>query len=183
MTNVGVFCGANPNAAVGIYKEETERLATALAKAKYRLIYGGSTKGLMGVLADSFLLCGGEVAGVMPEFLMPYEISHKGLTEFYIVSDLFERKKKMIAVSDIFVILPGGLGTCDEFFEVWSLCQLKQIDKPIFVLNTNNFFKHLFKFLDHSYQESFLRAPDKEMIVVKNNTEDLLQAIQIACGR
>ena len=137
--NICIFLGSafgnNP-----IYKEMTEKLGAAIVQYKMNLVYGGSSVGLMGVLADSVLKHGGKVYGVTPEVIKTLEIQHKGLTELHEVDSMHDRKAKMYELSDAFVAFPGGFGTLDEFCEITTWMQLGYHQKPLVILNINNFF-------------------------------------------
>lgn len=177
MANIGVFLGANPQGVYGNYHEDAHQLGFLLAQKKHQLIYGGSSAGLMGVIADSCLAAGGKVIGFLPSFLKDYEIAHQTITELHFVDGLAERKERMIVLSDAFIIMPGGLGTLDEFLEVWSMAQLGRHKKPISILNTNGFFDHFFEFLRHMQTKKFLRGTAENYITVNKDPLALLENI------
>lgn len=177
MTNICVFCAANPAADYGEFKTAAEELGKGLAQKKHTLLYGGSSQSLMGTLADSCLAAGGNVIGVLPEFLREYEIAHKNLTELHFVNDLSERKRLLIEWSDSFIIMPGGLGTLDELLEVWTMHQLQRHNKPIYILNINNFFEHFILFIEHMEKNLFLRKKAKDIITIENHVSNLLEII------
>ncbi|MHB1948061.1 MAG: LOG family protein [Gammaproteobacteria bacterium] len=170
-----VFCGANRGARQE-YVDAANHLARLLASANIGLVYGGARVGLMGQLADSMLHFGGEVIGVMPNFIAEKEIAHEDITELHLVDTMHERKALMTDLSDGFIMLPGGTGTLDEFFEIMTWNQIGLHKKPYGILNTENYFDHLLKFLDHTTSENFLKPMYRNMVLVENTPEKLLEA-------
>lgn len=164
--------GNNP-----LYAKDAARLGEIMGKQGFQLIFGGSNIGLMTVIADAVLANGGEVVGVMPKNLVARKIVHKGLTHFYEVANMAERKQLMGDLSDAFVAMPGGFGTLDELAEVLTWLQLELMDKPVAVLNTKGYFDHFLKFLDHARDEKFLRVEHRQNIVVQDNPDDLLSSL------
>jgi len=158
MKKICVFCGSS-NGARAIYKEQCQHLADAMAKRNIDLVYGGASIGLMGAIADAVLERGGEVIGVIPKHLENYEISHQGLTELVVTTDMHERKARMATLADGFIALPGGIGTLEELIEIsieistWQQLCLHQ--KPTGLLNIDHYYDSLFDFLSHSVKESF----------------------------
>lgn len=177
MTNICVFCGSgtgvNPQ-----YKSEALQFGAFLAKNNYRIIYGGGNIGLMGAIADAALENGGEVIGVIPDFMIPKEIAHQGLTELKIVESMQVRKKLMAEMSDCFVALPGGFGTLDEVAEMFTFAQLGIQQKPIGLLNTANYFDHFINFVDHMVEEQFVGKWHKELITVSKDFDELLNGLK-----
>jgi uncharacterized protein (TIGR00730 family) len=153
--SVAVFCGSktgeNP-----LFAKHTAELGKLIAVLQLKLIYGGGNTGLMGIIANSVLAEGGTVLGIIPELLMEWEHQHKGLTELAIVPDMHTRKKMMYDRCDTAIILPGGFGTLDEFFEMLTWNQLKIHNKRIFVLNSGGFYNHLLHHLRMLEKEGFL---------------------------
>jgi uncharacterized protein (TIGR00730 family) len=171
-----VFCGSSTGSNPA-YGEMAKHLAIYLLEKNITLVYGGANVGLMGILADTILGGGGKVIGVMPKSLVEREVAHDGLTEMHIVSGMQERKALMADLSDAFISLPGAYGTLDELFEVLTWNQLGIINKPIGLLNMNGFYNSLITMLDHSVEEKFLRPEHRNMLLVDNNIEGLMQKI------
>ncbi len=174
MKAILVYCGANPGTKT-IYKETAENLGKALAINNIRLIYGGGSVGLMGIIADSVLANGGEVTGVIPHFLDRLEVGHKSLPEMHKVATMHERKALMEQRCDGIITLPGGYGSMDELFEILSWSQLGLHQKPVGLLNVNGFYDHLLLQLDVMVAEGFLKAENRGLLIVSDNIEDLLQ--------
>ena len=152
--------------------------ADCLVKGGHSLVYGGASVGLMWLVAGHVAACGGKIIGIMPKFLTNREISAAKIDESYIVSDMAERKAMMIEKSDAFVILPGGVGTLDEFFEVVCLSSLGKVRKPIVVLNSDGFFDDLIKFMERTHQEGVLALPYSRYFTVVNKPEEVIPAIE-----
>lgn len=174
--SICVFCGS----AAGVseqYAEATRRFARAAVRRGVRVIYGGASVGLMGMLADAVLDAGGEVIGVIPGALVDREIAHTRLTELRIVDTMHERKATMAQLADAFIALPGGLGTLEELFEVWTWAQLGLHSKRCGVLNTNGYYDPLIAFLDHARDEGFVRRAQREMLAVDDDPDRLLEAV------
>jgi uncharacterized protein (TIGR00730 family) len=170
--NICVFCSSKLNFTKDLLAE-SQAFGEWMGSKNYTLVYGGSKSGLMGLLADSVMSTGGKVHGYLPEGLFPAEIPHQGIHKLVEVADLFERKKQMMSDGDVFVILPGGVGTLDEFFEVITWKSLRCFNKPIFLLNINGFWnslKVLFKdleekqMLDANLLETFTVVDSFEML-------------------
>jgi len=164
--------GANP-----AYKEAAEQLATALAERGVTLVYGGGHVGLMGAAADAALAAGGRVVGVIPADIADKEVEHHGLTDLHVVGSMHERKMKMFSLSDAMIALPGGLGTLEELFEVWTWNQLGFHAKPVGLLNTAGYYDHLLTFLDHMVDQRFVRAVHRDLLQVDDNVETLLDRL------
>ncbi len=156
MTNICVFCGSSTGNRPE-YRENAEKLGRLLAQNDCQLIYGGGKLGLMGRIAQSVLDAGGKVTGVIPEFMMPREVAHEGLTQMIITESMHSRKAEMARRSDGFVVMPGGFGTLDEMAEILTWNQLGIIQKPVVLLNTKAYFKPLISMIDHMKSEGFLR--------------------------
>ncbi len=158
-----VFCGS----AAGTrpeYAEAAAELGTALATRGLGLVYGGASVGLMGVVADAALAAGGEVVGVIPQALVDREVAHPGLTELHVVGTMHERKARMAELSGAFVVLPGGMGTLEELFEVVTWSQLGLHAKPIVLLDVAGYWAGLAAFLDHAGAEGFVRAGHRAVL-------------------
>ena len=155
MNAVAVFCGSK-SGKDPLYSAHTVELGKLIASMKLKLVYGGGSTGLMGLIADTVLENGGEVMGIIPEVLIQWEHQHKGLTELAVVPDMHTRKKMMYDHCDAAIILPGGLGTLDELFEMLTWNQLKIHDKKIYLLNSGGFYDHLLSHLRHLEKEGFL---------------------------
>jgi uncharacterized protein (TIGR00730 family) len=178
LKHVSVFCGSSPGAS-NIYTDEAERLGTQLAKEGITLVYGGSRVGIMGTVANAALQAGGDVIGVIPKMLMTREIAHTELTELIVVNTMHERKAKMEELSDGFIVLPGGPGTMEEFFEVYTWAQLGEHQKPIGMLNSNNYYDKLLTFFDHMIQEQFLKPEYQSMIIVEKDPHQLIEKFRL----
>lgn len=165
MRRVCVFCGSSGGARAE-YTRSAAATGELLAARGLGLVYGGGHVGLMGVLADAALRAGGQVVGVITEALRDREVAHDGLTELHVVRTMHERKALMAALSDAFLVLPGGIGTLEEFFEVWTWGQLGEHAKPFGLVNPAGYFDGLIRFLDHTVAEGFLKAKHREMLVV-----------------
>ena len=171
-----VFCGSqtgrNP-----AHAEAARNLGGALAQRGITLVYGAGGIGLMAVVADAVLAGGGEVVGVIPEHLARLEVAHEGLTETVITEDMFRRKQVMIDRADGFVVLPGGYGTLDEFFEVLTWKQLGLHDKPVIVLDSQGSWGPLLALLDHVSAEGFAPSASSGLATVVRSTEELFRVL------
>lgn len=177
LTTICVFCGANSGANPA-YRLAAERFGTALARSGRRLVYGGGHVGLMGAIADAVLAAGGGAIGVIPQHLMDREIAHPGLTELRVVASMHERKATMAELADAFVTLPGGLGTLEELFEVWTWGQLGLHRKPYGLLNVERFFDPLLNYLDHAVAERFIRPEHRALLAVDTDPGRLLERLE-----
>ncbi|SDI52474.1 hypothetical protein SAMN05216189_100633 [Pseudomonas delhiensis] len=177
LRSICVFCGASPGASP-IYREAAESLGRHIAERGLRLVYGGGAVGLMGMVADAALAAGGEVVGIIPQSLKEAEIGHKGLSRLEVVDGMHARKARMAELSDAFIALPGGLGTLEELFEVWTWGQLGYHAKPLGVLEVNGFYDPLLAFLDHLVQERFVRAEHRQMLQRGATPAELVDALQ-----
>ncbi len=167
-----VFCGSSSGRGEK-YLEMANQLGKILVQKNIGLVYGGATIGVMGAIADSVLQDKGEVIGVIPHHLVDYEIAHRGLTELHEVEDMHIRKKIMYDKSDYFLVLPGGLGTLDEMFEILTWSQLKLHSKPCYLFNFNSFYDSLLLQLKHATEEGFLKKEHFELLKVVNNLEEI----------
>ncbi|WP_293790034.1 TIGR00730 family Rossman fold protein [uncultured Pedobacter sp.] len=173
LTSVCVYCGSNFNGDAALRKA-IKQLAETLVKQQIRLVYGGGSVGVMGVLANDVLELGGMVTGVIPQFLMDKEVGHRGLTEMLVTENMHQRKQKMADLSDGFVILPGGFGTLEEFFEVLTWLQLGLHHKPIGVLNVGGFYDPLFAQMDMMVQSKFLKPANRDLVFNEADAEILI---------
>jgi uncharacterized protein (TIGR00730 family) len=173
MRRVCVFCGSSPGARPA-YGEAAEELARLLVADGIRVVYGGGHVGLMGRLADAVLAAGGDPIGVMPRALVEREIAHTGLSDLRVVGSMHERKALMADLSDAFVALPGGLGTVEELFEVYTWAQLGMHRKPCGLLDVDGYYSGIAEFLAHAVEERFLREDHRAMLVVEREPAVLI---------
>jgi uncharacterized protein (TIGR00730 family) len=182
MKRVCVFCGSSRGAGDD-FASAAAAMGRALAERNLGLVYGGGCVGLMGILADAALARRGEVIGVIPEALVARELAHRGVTELRIVRSMHERKALMAELSDAFVALPGGLGTCEEFFEVLTWAQLGLHGKPCGLLNVGGYFGPLLAMLDHAVASGFLEPAQRAMVLVADTPDELLNTLARAVPR
>lgn len=173
MKTIAVFCGSSMGAS-DVYRQAAVELGKELVKRNLSLVYGGASVGIMGTVADTVLQEGGEVIGVIPTLLEQREISHRGLTKLLTVNSMHERKHMMMELADGFIALPGGPGTLEEFFEVFTWSQIGLHQKPCGLLNVNGYYDHLLSFFDHMQQEQFLKSQYYEMNLVATKPDELL---------
>ena len=173
MKSVCVFCGGNPGRDPA-YLAAATSLGRELATSGLALVYGGATVGLMGAVANAAIAHGGEVFGVIPDFIAGREIAHLGVTKLEVVSSMHERKAKMAERADAFIALPGGFGTLDELFEILTWSQLGLHRKPCAVLNIAGYFDGLLTFLDHAADQQLLRPEYRAMLLVDSDPARLL---------
>jgi uncharacterized protein (TIGR00730 family) len=179
MRRLCVFCGSKCGDRP-IYADATRRLGAAVVQRGLGLVYGAGHVGLMGVLADAVLQAGGEIIGVIPQALVDKELAHLGLTEMRVVASMHERKAVMADLSDAFLALPGAYGTADECFEILTWAQLGMHAKPIGLLNVKGFFDPLLAWLDHTVGEGFLRERHRQLLLVGDNPEEVLDRLAAA---
>jgi uncharacterized protein (TIGR00730 family) len=177
INSLAVFCGSK-DGNNSLYKEHAIQLAQLLAQHNITLVYGGGNVGLMGTIADTVMLHGGKVTGIIPKVLLEWERQHKGITELIIADDMHNRKKTIYSLSDAAVILPGGYGTMDEFFEVMTWNQLSIHDKQIFILNSGGFYDHLIKQLEQMKEDGFLYEKAIKSLILLNEPADLFAYIK-----
>ncbi len=179
LKTLGVFCasseGRDPR-----YAEVTRAFGTLVAASGRRIVYGGGNTGLMGVLADAAMAAGGEVIGLMPKHLVDREVAHRGLTRLEVVTSMHERKARLADLADAFVALPGGLGSLEEFTEIWTWGQLGLHTKPYGLLNIAGYYDPLLAFLDHAVSERFVRPEHRAMVRVATEPAALLEAMESA---
>lgn len=172
-----VYCGSNSGKSDD-YANAARALAEIFVKSNAGLVYGGSSTGIMGVLADTVLAGGGTVCGVIPKSLLRKEVAHTGLTELHIVDSMHARKSMMATLSDGFIALPGGFGTLEEIIEILTWAQLRFHSKPCGLLNVNGYFDHLLAYLDHAEAEGFLRPAHRKMVLVSKNPAELIRRFE-----
>ena len=177
MPRICVYCGSNLGSR-SLYSDAASELADVLVRHEFELVYGGASKGLMGVIADRVLELGGRVHGVIPKLLVEKEIAHDGLTELHVVASMHERKTMMAALSDGFIAMPGGFGTLEEIIEIVTWGQLRFHDKPCGLLNINGYFDALLRFLDHSEAEGFLRPENRRMLLADTDAAGLVRRFE-----
>jgi uncharacterized protein (TIGR00730 family) len=177
MDRVCVFSGSSQGAHPD-YARAAEELGRALVAQGLGLVYGGAGVGLMGVLADAVLDAGGDAIGVIPRALVEREIAHPGLADLRIVGSMHERKALMAELADGFVALPGGLGTLEELFEVYTWTVLGLHSKPLGLLDVRSYYAQLVALLDHAVEERFMGVEYREMLVVEQRAEALLEAFR-----
>jgi uncharacterized protein (TIGR00730 family) len=175
--SVAVFCGSR-GGRNALFAKHAAELGKLIAVLGVKLVYGGGKKGLMGVVAESVLANSGQVLGIIPKILIEWEQQHEGLTELAIVPDMHSRKKMMYEMSDAAIILPGGFGTLDEFFEMITWNQLKIHDKKIYILNSGGFYNHLQHHLRMLEQEGFLYEPLNERVLFCDNPVEVFNKIE-----
>jgi uncharacterized protein (TIGR00730 family) len=171
--SVCVYCGSreghNP-----AYSEAAHLLGQAIGRQGWRLVYGGGRVGLMGIVADAVLAAGGKVLGVIPDSLMRREVGHAGLTELVVVQTMHERKQRMAEAADAFVALPGGIGTLEELFEVWTWQHLGYHHKPVALLNVAGFYQPLLQFMAHTQAAGFVSAEQMAVLQSHDSVESLV---------
>ena len=174
MKRLCVFCGSSPGA-LPEYTKSAEELGRALAKNSIGLVYGGARIGMMGAIASAVMDARGEVIGVIPRSLVDKEVAYIGITDLRVVDSMHERKALMSGLSDGFIALPGGLGTIEEIFEVLTWSQLGIQKKPCGFLNIGHYYDKLIEFIDHAVAEEFIGPASRELVLVDESPEGLLQ--------
>ena len=177
MKSIAIFCGANFNGDKVILKA-VEQLTQILTDQNISLVFGGGKVGIMGLLADHMISQGGRTIGVIPKFLLDKEVGHTGLTELHVVETMHQRKQLMNDLSDGIIMLPGGFGTLEEFFEVLTWLQLGLHNKPIAILNINGFYDHLLKQMDVMVDQQFLKAANRNLVITASDPEQLIGLMQ-----
>lgn len=174
MKSLCIYCGSSPGA-TPVYGQAARELAQAMVEQNIALVYGGGNVGLMGIIADEVMRLGGQATGVIPEALLKKELGHNGLTQLHIVKDMHERKAMMADLSDGFIAMPGGVGTLEELFEVFTWAQLGFHQKPIGLLNVDGFYDGLLQFIQHMVSQRFLKGEQAEILIAEARPADLLQ--------
>ena len=175
-TSICVYCGSRPGSQIG-YAEAARGIGTEIGRRGWQLVYGGGRAGLMGVVADAALAAGADVVGVIPQSLMERELGHRGLTELHVVNTMHERKQLMAERSDAFIALPGGIGTFEELFEVWTWRQLGYHDKPLGLLNADGYYDGLLAFMQQAVRSGFVTGPQQTLLQVDRDPRALLARI------
>lgn len=176
LSSVCVYCGASSRVA-DVHKEAAHALGDGLARRGIRMVYGGGRVGLMGIAADAAIAAGGEVVGIIPEHIQSAEIEHTGLTELHVVDSMHTRKRMMVERSDAFVILPGGLGTLDEAFEILTWKQLQLHDKPIVIADVDGYWRPLLGLIDHMVAQGFARIDRSALYRVADHVDGVFEAL------
>jgi uncharacterized protein (TIGR00730 family) len=174
LRSIAIFCGSN-HGLDPVYTDVARDLGALLAAEGIGVVYGGGSVGLMGELADAALAAGGEVTGIIPRALWEREIGHRALTNLHVVETMHERKAMMASLADGFIALPGGLGTLEEIFEIWTWAQLGIHLKPLGFLDVNGFWSPLMTFLDRAVDAGFVRAQHRDIAVVERDAAQLLR--------
>lgn len=174
MKSICVYCGASFNGDP-LLKKTVEELASVMVEKKINLVYGGGGVGVMGLIADAVLALGGTVTGVIPQFLLDLEVAHKRVTQLIVTENMHQRKKNMADISEGFVILPGGFGTLEEFFEVLTWLQLGLHCNPIGVLNVNGYYDNLFAQMDVMVKSGFLKQSNRDLVINEEDPRKLIE--------
>jgi len=177
-----VYCGSRAGDSP-TYAAAARELGTLIGRAGGRLVYGGGRVGLMGLVADATLAAGGRVLGVIPQALMEREAGHHGLTELVVVQTMHERKQRMAEAADAFLALPGGIGTLEELYEMWSWQQLGYHDKPVALLNVDGYYDALLAFMAGARDRGFVSAAQHDALIVDEDLPRLVQRIADAAAR
>jgi uncharacterized protein (TIGR00730 family) len=175
--SVCVYCGS-ANRVSDRFKDVARDVGTALATARKQVVYGGGRVGLMGIVADAALAAGTPVIGIIPEHIQAREVQHTGLTELHVVADMHTRKRMMVDRSDAFVILPGGFGTLDEMFEIFTWKQLQLHKKPILIFNVDGYWDHLIALIKNIVTSGFAQPNDLELFSVVNDIPTMLTTLE-----
>lgn len=176
--SVCVYCGSS-SAVSEVYKVGARHLGEQFVKQDVRLVYGGGTVGLMGIIANSVMENGGKVTGYIPQYLNEFERGHTGISELFIVDSMHERKRLMFERSDAFAILPGGFGTLDEICEILTWRQLRLHSKPIVFVDINKYWTGLFDtFVNHMIEEKFVRPEHRNFYTIVENIDEVLPTIE-----
>lgn len=171
-----VYCGSSDRGRPS-HHDAALRLGQILAKNGIRLIYGGGRIGMMGRIADAVIAAGGEVVGIIPQFLEQVEVGHSGVTSLIVTDTMHDRKQKMAELSDAFLIMPGGLGTLDETFEILTWKQLGLHEKPIIIVDVEGYWSGLTKLIDHMIEESYARPEHRQLFQIIDSLDELLPAL------
>ncbi|MGQ4277205.1 TIGR00730 family Rossman fold protein [Pseudidiomarina sp. E22-M8] len=177
LSTICVYCGANSGFSP-VYQDAAMQLADTLTAANIALVYGGSSVGLMGIIADRVLAQGGRVIGVIPQALVDKELAHEGLTELHVVPSMHARKAKMAELADGFIAMPGGMGTLEELFEMLTWAQLGLHQKSCAVLNVDGYYEGLISFLENATSQGFIRAEHRHLLISHDEPEQLLALME-----
>ena len=179
--SICVYCGSRPGSEPA-FADSARQVGLWIAQNKGQLVYGGGHNGLMGPMADACLQAGGRVIGVIPKALVEKEWAHTGCSELHVVENMHERKRLMAEHADAFLAMPGGIGTFEEFFEVWTWRQLGYHDKPVGLLNINGYYDSLLTFLSTAVQQGFMNAGQMQLINSGTHAESLLKSLVNEAG-
>ena len=179
--SVCVYCGSRPGQDAA-FAQAANTVGRLIGQSGGQLVYGGGRAGLMGIVADAALAAGATVVGVIPQALMERELGHRGLTELHVVQTMHERKQMMAERSDAFLALPGGIGTLEELFEVWTWQQLGYHDKPVGLLNVAGYYDRLLRFLDETGRQGFVPTAQRELLQVDADPAALLGRLSALAG-
>lgn len=179
--SICVYCGSR-NGDDPAFTAAAVAIGRLIGERGWRLVYGGGRAGLMGAVADATLAAGGEVFGVIPQSLMLREVGHAGLSELRVVDTMHERKQTMAEAADVFLALPGGIGTFEELFEVWTWRQLGYHDKPVGLLNVSGYYDKLLAFMDQSESSGFVAAEQHRLLQVDTEPQALLERLHAQSG-
>ena len=177
--SVGVYCGSRLGSKPA-YQALAQTLGSAIGQRGWQLVYGGGRAGLMGTVADATLAAGGRVVGVIPQSLMTLEVGHPGLHELHVVPTMHARKQLMAERSDAFVAMPGGIGTFEELFEVWTWRHLGYHNRPLGLLDTEGYWAPMLAFLRHSVREGFMGDDQLAMLSIDDDVDRLLDRLLTA---
>jgi len=179
--SICVYCGSRPGSEPA-FADSARQVGLWIAQNKGQLVYGGGHNGLMGTMADACLQAGGRVIGVIPKALVEKEWAHTGCSELHVVENMHERKRLMAEHADAFLAMPGGIGTFEEFFEVWTWRQLGYHDKPVGLLNINGYYDSLLAFLSTAVRQGFMNAGQMQLISSGTHAELLLKSLVTEAG-
>jgi uncharacterized protein (TIGR00730 family) len=174
---VCVYCGSRPGLKAS-YTQAARELGAEIGRRGWAMVYGGGNVGLMGEVADTAMAAGARVTGIIPESLSAREVAHRGLTELHVVADMHVRKRMMAERADMFLALPGGIGTLEELFEVWTWHQLGYHAKPIGLLNVDGYFDSLLQFMQVTTEQGFLSAQQHANLQVDTSVPTLLERLE-----
>lgn len=177
--SVCVYCGSRDGSEPA-YADAAGQVGALIGRRGWQMVYGGGRAGLMGRTADAALAAGARVVGVIPQSLMQRELGHTGLAELHVVETMHQRKQMMAEHADAFIALPGGIGTFEELFEVWTWRQLGYHDKPVALLNVAGYYDKLVEFLDLTLQRGFVQPTQRELLLVDDDAGRLLDRIEAA---
>jgi uncharacterized protein (TIGR00730 family) len=180
--SICVYCGSRPGRTPA-HAAAARDTGTLIGRMGWQLVYGGGRAGLMGEVADAALAAGGRVVGVIPQSLMERELGHGGLSELHVVETMHERKRLMAERSDVFLALPGGIGTLEELFEVWTWRQLGYHDKPVGLLNTEGYYDKLLAFVADMADNGFVQPAQRSLLQVEAQPQPLLQRLEQLAAR
>ena len=179
--SICVYCGSRPGTNPA-YADAAHAVGQWIAQHNGQLVYGGGRNGLMGIAAEAALQAGGRVIGIIPQALVEKEWAHQGCTELHVVDTMHERKRMMAERADAFLALPGGIGTLEELFEVWTWRQLGYHDKPIGILNTAHYYTGLLTFLAHAKEQQFMNAQQMGLVCASDTSDLLLRELVQTAG-